>query len=461
MKHLLRAQTLLVVLLSGVSHAADVTGWRTDGTGRYPQATPPKEWTAEKNVIWQTKMPGPSNSSPVLVRDRLFICSEPAVLLCIDRRDGKILWQKENTYQDVELTAEEQKQLEVERKQLEELTRAQAALDKEANVLRKKVTDGIDKEDSQQKLDALKKQIEALKMQRLTLPLAVKFSKPGMNDVAGFSSCTPVTDGTTVYVAFGNGLVAAYDLDGKRRWIKLIEHPTVGYGHGATPLLVGDKLLVHFADLVGLDTKDGAERWRTKMSPSHGSPIAVTIDGTNIAIMPGGAFVRVADGKILASNLGNCGPNSPIIQDGIVYWIAGGASAVKLPTTLPEPLKVETLWKSSCKGGDYFFASPIIHDGLIYVICGNRNFTVLDAKTGKTVYFERPEFGTGRVYPSIVLAGKYLFVSADNGITLVLEPGREYKEIGRNTLEVFRSSPVFVDKRMYIRGYKNLYCIGE
>jgi outer membrane protein assembly factor BamB len=452
---------VLAVMLLGMSHAAEITGWRTDGTGRYPQATPPKEWTTDKNVVWRTKMPGPSNSSPVPVGERLFVCSEPAVLLCVDRKDGKVLWQKENTFQDVSLTPEEQKGLEVERKQLEELGREQRLLDKEASVLRKKLADGIDKEKTRKELDELKKQTEALKQKRTALPLAMKFSKPQMNSVAGFSSCTPVTDGKSVYVAFGNGLAAAFDLKGNRRWIKLIEHPTVGYGHGATPLLVGDKLLVHYADLVGLDTKDGAEHWRTKMPPSHGTPISVKIDGTEVAITPGGAFVRVSDGKILANDLGSCGPNSPVIHEGNVYWIAGGARAVKLPTTLAEPRKVEVLWKSTCKGGDYFFASPVIHDGLIYVICGNRIFTVLDAKTGKLVYQERLNFGTGRVYPSIALAGDQLFVSADNGVTLILKPGREFKEVGRNTLEEFRSSPVFVGKRMYLRGYKHLYCIGE
>jgi len=383
------------------------------------------------------------------------------MLLCVDPRNGNILWQKENSFQDISLTPEEQKRLDFERKELEDVNREQGVLDKEAGLLRKKLSDGIDKEETQKRLDELKKQTEALKQKRLTLPLAMKFRKPDMNSVAGFSSCTPVTDGKSVYVAFGNGLVAAFDLDGTRRWIKLIEHPTVGYGHGATPLLVGDTLLVHFADLVGLDTKDGAERWRTKMAPSHGTPISVKIDGTEVAITPGGAFVRVSDGKILANNLGNCGPNSPVIHDGNVYWIAGGARAVKLPTTLAEPLKVESLWKSTCKGGDYFFASPVIHEGLIYVICGNRMFTVLDAKTGQLVYEDRLNFGTGRVYPSIALAGKYLFVSADNGVTLILEPGREYKEVGAHQTGRVSQFAVFVGKRMYIRGYKNLYCIGE
>ena len=69
--------------------------------------------------------------------------------------------------------------------------------------------------------------------------------------------------------------------------------------------------------------------------------------------------------------------------------------------------------------------------------------------------------GRGSTYPSISLAGPYLFVSSDNGTTVVVQPGREYKELARNKLEAFRSSLVFEGKRVYIRTEKNLYCIGE
>lgn len=49
----------------------------------------------------------------------------------------------------------------------------------------------------------------------------------------------------------------------------------------------------------------------------------------------------------------------------------------------------------------------------------------------------------------------------DNGHTLVLEPGREYKEVAHNSLETFRSSLVFAGKRLYVRTIKGLWCIGE
>ena len=129
-----------------------------------------------------------------------------------------------------------------------------------------------------------------------------------------------------------------------------------------------------------------------------------------------------------------------------------------MPSSISE--RLESLWKSNLKGGDYWFASPVYHDGLIYAVNGNCNFSVVEAQTGKLVYYDRLDFG-GRVYPSIALAGKYVFVSSDNGVTIVLEPGREYKEIARNTLETFRSSPIFEGKRMYVRTLKHLWCIAE
>ena len=87
--------------------------------------------------------------------------------------------------------------------------------------------------------------------------------------------------------------------------------------------------------------------------------------------------------------------------------------------------------------------------------------SVIEAHNGEVLYERALKLGKGTVYPSISLAGQHIFVSSDNGTTAVLEHGREYKEIVRNKLGVFRSSPVFQGRRMYIRAYDGLYCIGE
>jgi outer membrane protein assembly factor BamB len=163
---------------------------------------------------------------------------------------------------------------------------------------------------------------------------------------------------------------------------------------------------------------------------------------------------------LLADKLGSCGANSPILHEGVVYYVRGPANAFRLPESVTEPVKIPALWKANVKGGGYWFSSPVVHDGLFYAANDQGILTVLDAATGKVIYEKRLDLG-GATYPSISLAGKYIYVSSDNGATVVLQPGREYQELARNQLESFRSSLVFEGKRVYVRTAKNLFCIGE
>ena len=119
------------------------------------------------------------------------------------------------------------------------------------------------------------------------------------------------------------------------------------------------------------------------------------------------------------------------------------------------------LWQASSIAGDRYYATPLVHDGLVYAINQAKNLTVLEAATGKRVYERKLEHIDGIVYPSQTLGGQNIYISGEKGSTLVLKPGREYAEVARNSLEPFRSCPVFIGKRMYLRGRQNLWCIGE
>src|SRR4029079_16401795 len=66
-------------------------GWRRNGTGQYPEATPPTEWSEKKNIKWQVKV-GSGASSPAIAGDRIFVTSEPGTISCVNRADGKVLW---------------------------------------------------------------------------------------------------------------------------------------------------------------------------------------------------------------------------------------------------------------------------------------------------------------------------------------------------------------------------------
>jgi outer membrane protein assembly factor BamB len=450
-----------VVVFSLSAQPADSTGWRTDGTGSYPRAQPPVAWSTTKNVVWKAPMPGGSNSIPVLLEHRIFICSEPCMLLCLHKDDGRILWQRNSSLAELDIEPALREKIKLEQDEATRLDKEVSVLGRESEALRKKLKETpAARADIEKKLEELKSKSEALKERKQKLTLAAHYTERGKQPTAGYSSPTPVTNGKEVFVAFGNGLIACFDLDGQRKWLKLIEQSTAPFAHSNSPVLIGDKVLIHFADLVALRATDGSEIWRLKKTPAHGTPTHARIGTTDVAITPHGLMVRVDDGAVLADGLGMCGANSPILHDGVVYFVRGSATAVRLPDKLSTPASLQPLWKGKVKGGGYWFPSPVLHDGLLYAIDDRGIFSVLEAKSGKLVYEERVELD-GTHYPSVSVAGNNVFLSTDKGNTLVVKAGSKFEVVGRNQLEPFRSSLVFEGKRMYVRTQKHLFCIGE
>jgi outer membrane protein assembly factor BamB len=450
---------MMVLLLAAAAPAQDAVGWRTDGNGVYAKAEPTLEWSATKNVLWKTPMPSWGNASPALLKDRLFVCAEPATLLCVKLEDGKIMWKKDNSFEAM-VKPEEQAQAAKDAQKAKQLSGqirgTQRQMGKLYRALRKKKDDA-----------ALKKQVEDLKkkvaeMQKEFASVSAYWVPP-THGVNGYSTCTPVTDGKNVFVVFGTGTVAAYDIDGERKWIKVLDKPTQrnGWGHSCSPVLVGDKLIVHITDLVALDTKTGEEKWRTPSRISWGSLTATKVGGLDVVITPSGDIVRVEDGKRVAKSVGSLSYCAPILNDGNVYFVQPGGRAAKLEPGPGKTVKATKLWSVGLKR-DRYYGSPVLHEGLIYTITRAGYMSVIDAKDGKVVWQKQLTFaGKGYAYPSITLGGKHIFVGHDSGEMIVFEPGREPKEIARNKLDTFRSCPVFAGKRMYLRTYKALYCIGK
>ena len=89
---------MILCWLISPSNVQGDSGWRGDGTGRFPDAQPPKTWSKEANVVWKTELPSRSYASPALSHGRLFVLSEPATVICVDQQTGEILWQKKAGY---------------------------------------------------------------------------------------------------------------------------------------------------------------------------------------------------------------------------------------------------------------------------------------------------------------------------------------------------------------------------
>lgn len=443
--------------------AAAQVGWRGDGSGVYPDADPPVHWSTETNVVWSTKLSGRSNALPVVVGDRVFVCSEPFDLLCLNAADGKVVWRRTNTYRDI---SSDQQWLAVE-KELKLAAPLQKRLDgirERVEALRKQAGDAANAATRTAESEQLESEATIVEKQLAALPLAARYTVPKTEEqFNGYTTATPTSDGKRVWAVFGNRAVVCYDMEGKLVWSDVLaDNPQSMWGHSSSPLLVDDKLIVNIERTVALDALTGRPLWQTRHGQSWGSAIRTDIGGQPLILLANGRILRAADGKVLQRVAGL--PNtSPVVRDGVAYYIDIRAEAHELPVTLvsdADELEVKTRWSTELKGGT-FFGSAIVHDGLIYAVSTRQILNVIEAETGQPVYVRRLELGEQPAWPSLCLAGPYLYVSGRDGTTLVLERGREYKEVARNQLEYFISTPVFHGNRMYVRTSERLYCIGK
>ena len=445
----------LTVSLCSVLVAAPV-GWRGNGTGKYLDATPPTEWAADKNVVWSTPLPSRSNSTPVIVGDRIIFCAEPTLVMCASASTGQILWQSSCAFED--LAPDQADKMKADNARAGQLRGDIGKLWRTANDLKKQVQDKPEDQGlkdqlaaAQQKAQDLTKELEPL--------TKTWYAMPGTHPENGNTSYTPVSDGHHVWVMFNTGLVACYGLDGKRIWWKVVEKLFHDWGGCCSPVLVGNKLIVHPTKMFALDKDTGEQIWQQDLQWGWGTPAVASIGGTDVIITAKGAFVRAEDGKVLARVPVDLTYDGPVIEGGVVYYIQNGGKAVKLPAAVEnDQLNVQVLWDTAPRN-DRYYSSPIIHEGIIYDITQAAVFSAIDAETGKVIYEQTLDLHKGTCYPSVTFAGGLLFVSSDSGTTAIVKPGREYQQVAMNTLENFRASPVFVGNRMYVRGFGKLWCI--
>ncbi|HUS36541.1 MAG TPA: PQQ-binding-like beta-propeller repeat protein [Verrucomicrobiae bacterium] len=91
---------LPVLLLIQSTFAANWPHWRGPNfTGSTDEINLPDTWSKTENVVWKAALPGPSGSSPVIWGDHVFVSTPDAQknlnLVCLNRKDGSALWQKQ------------------------------------------------------------------------------------------------------------------------------------------------------------------------------------------------------------------------------------------------------------------------------------------------------------------------------------------------------------------------------
>jgi outer membrane protein assembly factor BamB len=454
-------------------------GWQQQRFAMRLQERPDVPYES-KNVLWMTELPHRSNASPIIVGDRLFVMAEPDELLCIDKPSGKILWSAANNYYEALTPAERQ-----------------------ANSAFKDKVDPLIAELKTTKDFIKRVELRHTIQQRLKEIDTDRFAWKG-NDhfeahfgIVGFTTPTPVSDGKHVWVWCGNGIAACYDLAGNRKWITRVETSELSYA--SSPALVDGVLVVFLNKLFGLDAATGKVLWeQRRVTINNGAVLPGRMAGVGVVVTQPGAVVRARDGVILYTGRRSVGSDpgwSPGVVLGDVlyqpnYGVCNlqtfdftGASGddwkPKLGPIIDVPDAVhrrDGKWVDRSTAG-----SPLVHDGLAYVIDTYGALFCFDLKANKTVYYQETDlrglfhYNSIPVAASVTLVGKHLVVMDTQGTALILEPGRTFKQVAKNRLAtqldrpwpipaqetIAYAAPVADGNRLYLRGERYLYCIGE
>ncbi|MCZ7644612.1 MAG: PQQ-like beta-propeller repeat protein [Planctomycetota bacterium] len=469
---------LLLKALDG-SHATVQWGERED----IPYRT--------KNIRWVTRLPDWGTGSPIVVKDRVFVGCEPDLLVCLDKKTGQRLWTRH-----VPIAAAV---TEEDRKAHPELAKLDPLL-KDLEAEGATVANGVKARKAMQAI------LDAADKDRFAWP-----KSKGL-PASGYSFPTPTSDGEHVYVFFANSIAACFDLEGRRIWIRNLipEIATVENGlHGpngsfnmSAPLLLGDKLILLRDYLCALDKRTGELLWKAPpllekyVDKSHDrkelkeryntnfstSPAACRFGGEDLIVCASFAVVRASDGELLCLGdklVPRTNPRAGFVWDGAnTIWYCG-------PRYFAFDGAPDQTKKGGCEyargmldPGDSYVA-PLYHEGLVYHMGMGGVLAVGDAASAKILYskmldlspwFSHWTFGCSS---SPTLGGSHVFIMDNQLNVVVLKPGREYRQVALNRIDNFlprreaerwqdspMSNPVFDADCIYIRGERDLFCIG-
>lgn len=295
---------------------------------------------------------------------------------------------------------------------------------------------------------------------------AVKGSiAPKVSSETGYAASTAATDGKGVYAIFPNGDIVGLDMDGKKLWAKNLGDPQNHYGHSSSLIVYRDKVIVQFDQrnspkLMALSTANGNTVWSTnrQVKISWASPIIVNT-GKRMEIIlaaePSVSAYNPDNGKELWKIdciAGEVGP-SVAYANGVAFSVNeySKLAAVKVGDN------PELLWESDEYLSD--IPSPVATDKYLFLATSYGTLACYDAQTG-TKYWEK-EMGAD-VFASPVIAEGKLFVLDKNGIMHIIKVDKEYVSLAQNALgEKSVCTPAFTNGHIYLRGDKNLYCIGS
>jgi outer membrane protein assembly factor BamB len=409
----------LSLLLFAAPLPADDGNWPTwrgpRGDGTTAETGFPTRWTATENVRWKTPIPGKGHSSPIVWGDRVFVTAaieagdpnapKDRLLLCLDRRDGRVHWQK--TVLTAKLEGIHQ---------LNSRASSTPATDGE----RVYVTF----------LDDPKVVVAAYDF---TGNEVWRVSPGEFESKHGF--CSPP-------VLYKDLVIVNCDQDGFNK---------------SKP-----------AYIVALDRRTGSERWRIDRAHrirSYCPPLITEAAGKMQMVLTGAETVASYDPDTGKPIWTIDGPTeqfvaSMVYSKGLFFLTAGFPTYHVMgirPDGTGNVTKTHVAWHVQ-NGGAGYVPSPVAHGDYLFLVHDNGTATCRDALTGRLHWSER--LGKHHSASPVCAEGRLYFLD-DDGNTWVVKANKKFELIEKNPIgENVYASPAFSKGEIFLRGSKHLYCIG-
>ncbi len=305
------------------------------------------------------------------------------------------------------------------------------------------------------------------------------------------ASPSPITDGKTVVVHFGNGDLAAYDFQGRRLWYRNLQEDygpySIWWGHANSPVIYQDLVISvcmqdSLADVqetpvesyvVAHDLKTGKVRWRTTRATdaqaeecdAYTTPVFAVRNGLTELIIMGGNQLDAYDPKsgrqlwFLPGLVGGRTVTGPVVDQRIVYVTRGkkGPFLAVARGGQGELTRRSIVWFTN--EGTPDSCSPIVVGNLLFLVSDDGIARCYDKATGELFWKKRLP-GKYKASP-VAVDGRLLFLNTDGTCTVVSASSR-YNKLAENRLDdQTLASPAIANRHIYIRGHQSLYCIGQ
>jgi outer membrane protein assembly factor BamB len=310
------------------------------------------------------------------------------------------------------------------------------------------------------------------------------------------SSPSPVTDGKTVWIMTGVGMLKAFDYSGKELWSRDIQTDYgrfgLNWGYASSPLLHQNALYVQV--LHGMKTDDtpyvlridavtGKTMWKVDRptdaiveSPdSYTTPAVLQYGGKTEIVVTGGDVVTGHDpatGKELwRADVLNPTNNrnyrivaSPSVAAGLIIAPSRNNPLVAIRPGGTGDISTSHIAWTFERGPDV--PTPVSDGQYLYVVVDGGVVYCLDVKTGSVVYGpERLPPGTYSASP-ILADGKIYVTTEQEGLTSVFRAGPKFDVLASNSLgdgcSPYCLSTVAISQgQLFIRSSSHLWAIGE